>query len=284
MIPRRKLSELLVRYRLEPTLDDVYVEGERDKRIFDRAHERFALHRPIYSITSIEIESSVLLDFSLTEGNRQRVIALCRKLNLPRHSHVKFIIDLDMDHYRDRRMDIPNLLYTTYTDIEGIFFYSEMVSDLITGAGNVKVADWDKLFKSIEDVVIQVYCVRLSLDEMNICIRVPSISKSLVKSKNEVKFESKKFISKLSGQGLDSITLSNIEDRYNFWYEKLKTVPARSAGRGYDYLEVVCWVIKKFGGSVPVANALEDILMLLTPTVSKEILDQLPPKVAMTHA
>ncbi|MEJ1992315.1 MAG: hypothetical protein P8X50_11605 [Maritimibacter sp.] len=272
MLPRKKLSELKARFRLEPTLDDVFVEGDRDKKLLDQAHKHKERNRPTYSISTIEIPAKLLADLGFTDGNRQRVLALCRTLGLPSECGVHFLIDADMDRQLNREISMPRLSYTCYTDVDGVFFSSSMLENLVINAGRASVDDWPTLFRSIEDVVRKIFCVRLAVEELALGVGLPSISKSLSKTKTELRFDLDAFVSKLSTQSVDPQGIQEVKDRAAKWDEKTSGVEARMAGRGHDYFEVLAWVIKKFGGKTGVADALEDIVVLLVPSVANDLL------------
>lgn len=272
MLPKRKLTELKARVHLEPTLDDVFVEGVSDKRLIDQAHEHQRRHRPVYSISSVCIPPEVLRGFGLTDGNRQRVLALCQYLEIPSESSVRCLIDADMDRHLDREMVFPGLSYTSYTDAEGVFLTSEILKDLVVNAGQTSIKNWTNFFPCIENIVKQIFCVRLVLTEMELNVKVPPISKSLSRSQQDLRFDFDTFVGKLSSEGLSPDCIQKVKDRCVYWHDRLAASEARAAGRGHDYFEVLAWVVKKFGGKVGLANHLHSIAVLFVPQVSEDLL------------
>ena len=80
---RRKLDELVVRYQLEPSLNDVYVEGLTDKRIIQWFLDKSNLDTKnvaVYEIDTIDIPTDRLFALELNNGNRSRVIFLAFEL------------------------------------------------------------------------------------------------------------------------------------------------------------------------------------------------------------
>lgn len=57
-LPRPTIEELISRYTLEPTLDDVFVEGAFDKNILDvRARMQADRRITVYEIDSVDATS-----------------------------------------------------------------------------------------------------------------------------------------------------------------------------------------------------------------------------------
>lgn len=81
-IARRTIDELRMRYELEPALHDVYVEGQFDQDVISTClREHGEYERTVYSIDSIEVPIGILAAHHLTDGNKQRVLALAQELS-----------------------------------------------------------------------------------------------------------------------------------------------------------------------------------------------------------
>jgi hypothetical protein len=80
--PRRQASELVTRYKLEPSLRYIYVEGLSDKRIFTKVFDHTGDRRAVYEIDTVDVTNEMLESVFLTRGNKQEVIALCSYLRL----------------------------------------------------------------------------------------------------------------------------------------------------------------------------------------------------------
>ena len=117
---RRTLDELVSRYKLEPSLCDIYVEGKTDKLFLewflnDRGIKDFA----VYDIDTIDLPTEILLnDFQLKDNKRSRVIALALYLQKQMsvvHSHVICIADKDFDWLLDIQYECDCLFFTDYS-------------------------------------------------------------------------------------------------------------------------------------------------------------------------
>ena len=98
---RRTVSELLARYELEPTIRDVFVEGDGDSAIINWFTEEVGCKNVfVYDIGTVDVSEEFLTRLGLTNNNRSRVIALSKGLSS--HSRalsgrVVCIVDRDFD-------------------------------------------------------------------------------------------------------------------------------------------------------------------------------------------
>jgi hypothetical protein len=273
VLPRRKVSELSARYKLEPNLNDIFVEGDQDKRILDKAYKHKGEHRPVYSVSAIEIPVGLLLKWDLTDGNRQRALALRNELALPDGSAVRFLIDSDLDQHLGRQIAHCLTVYTKYTDIEGAFLFEDLIHDLVVNAGRSKISDWSKFFSSLECAVKKMFSLRLALEEGSYRIMIPSWTKSLSRKGDEIAFDIDELINKLGSSGLKPKQISDVRSAASKWNGKLEAFEARAAGRGHDYIDILSWAIKNFGGNSNIAATLDNLLVLLVPQVADDIVD-----------
>jgi len=59
-IPRRNIDELIARYKLEPELKDLYVEGNFDMKLFRKITRELNLNVSVYTIDTVECPASSL--------------------------------------------------------------------------------------------------------------------------------------------------------------------------------------------------------------------------------
>jgi hypothetical protein len=128
---RRKIYELAARYENEPTLRDVYVEGQFDAAVvswFLREHG--CEEAVVYEIDTVEVPKPVLDKYGLDEGHKGRVIALCLELaelvKVP--GQVAGIADRDYDSLRGIRYESPLLRFTDYSCMEMYCFNEEVLA------------------------------------------------------------------------------------------------------------------------------------------------------------
>lgn len=115
----RTLDAIIAAYALEPTLADIFVEGETDARFLDYAFEQLDISANAIPIDLVHIPPN-LLNADQRRNNRERVLVLARTLEsefptqLPR---VACLIDSDAD--KVLRIHHPERLVvsTDFTDL-----------------------------------------------------------------------------------------------------------------------------------------------------------------------
>lgn len=271
--PRRLLSEIALRCRLEPDLNDIYVEGRSDKWIIDKAMAETKIQRVTYEIDTIDIPFELLDKHGLTEGSKQRVIALCLELNLAPPSLVRFLVDQDMDNILSRTIDRHDLLYTTYIDLEGFFVESDIIEDLFTGYCRAKCDNWPFFFRSLKSTASDIYALRLALEECGFRGALPSLEKSLRKVSGFIEVDLANLCLRIQNLRTIGQTVVTILDRTESWRRQLRMNPEISVFRGHDFFTILSWSAKNFGAAQSKADNLHDILYLITPKVAFDIAD-----------
>lgn len=271
-IPRRKLNEVMIRYKLEPGLDDVYVEGRSDKQLLDKAFKELKINRPVYEIDTVDITDEVLEKYGFTRGEKQEVIALCGELNIDDISDIRFLVDADMDKHLNTLLEKNGLVYTKYCDLEGAFLSNDMVRELVCDAGGVNCKDWDETFESVEETVKSIFALRLALKELGHATAFPSISKSLVKTGQTVSVD---IVNLALRANVHPLPQSDVEKKAGEKHSAFAGLEARQAGRGHDYIQVVEWLIKKLNGNKGIAESLDKLLILLAPRVANNLVEPL---------
>lgn len=121
-IPRRTVKELIAKYKLEPDIQDLYVEGVRDRNIYNwylKSTGRSDV--TLVEIQLVEISKECLESHGLDGGNRNRVIALSLELDgcFPKTlSYVRCIADSDFDYVLKSGRTSLHLIYTDYTSVD----------------------------------------------------------------------------------------------------------------------------------------------------------------------
>jgi hypothetical protein len=124
-VEKRKLSEVITLYTLEPELADIYVEGINDKCLINR----FFINKK-FSINIVEIND---IDFSdlydtkpyLKSDCKKKIIELSDQLELNFEDTLKkitCIVDRDFDAYLNLLIVNSYLRYTDFSSIELYFF------------------------------------------------------------------------------------------------------------------------------------------------------------------
>ncbi|HEY6331243.1 MAG TPA: hypothetical protein VI756_18090, partial [Blastocatellia bacterium] len=118
----RRVEELIVRYKLEPTLNDVYVEGPADARLIDWFLSENDLEDvAVYDISTVHLPAETLLERGLPDNNKGRVIALAEMLEphiSQRTGQTTCVVDQDLDIVLEKTREHELLVLTDYTCLE----------------------------------------------------------------------------------------------------------------------------------------------------------------------
>ena len=267
-LPTWSIKELQTRYSLEPTLDDIFVEGIFDKELIDAALKNGDnCWRPVYTIDSVDVCNDILTKHGLTSGNRQRNIALCRELDLPRTTSVSCLIDRDFDFWHNPLQHTHGLVLTEFCDMEVCFFNENTVKQLIVDAGRSKIEHWGIFFSSFKKILRTIFSFRLTLFIEEIKVKLVDITRCITIKNSCLSINFEDYANRcLNGYVLPD-KLTEIIDSSDNWCKKLENEDHRSATRGHDFLELMCWVVKKTKGtsSFSKVDSMSRVLILLVP-------------------
>jgi len=137
MLPleRRKISELLVLYFLEPELRDIYVEGISDKCVIKRFLESNSSSVNIIEINDIDF-SELYIDKPYLKANcKKKIIELSQQLETnfsDSLNGIMCIADRDFDDFLNLIIINSFLNYTDLSSIE-LYFYNENSLNIFFG-------------------------------------------------------------------------------------------------------------------------------------------------------
>jgi len=260
-LPRRTITDLIARYELEPDIKDVFVEGAFDKDIISCCYP----DRVAYGIDSVDISVGLLQKHKLTEGNKQRVIALARELASMHNSCAcRFLIDRDLDHWFGSLESTPRLIWTEYCSIELYFFSDELLRDLLITTAKSKITNWQSFTQSFANILRDLYTLRLTDRELGWSINWLPIHKYLKLAEGDIKLSLTQYINQLLIQNSKSPSLKQFNVIREAWLQKLNG-DYRYFIRGHDFIELLAWSISKFNGINEFASskAIERLLVLI---------------------
>lgn len=126
---RRKLPELAVRYEIEPTLRDEYVEGAFDAVLVSWLLKQQGCEEAVvYEIDTVDVPPEILKEHGLDVGQKGRVIALCLELEKSAKisTQVTGVVDRDYDTVLGIQRPCPLLQVTDFSCME-MYAYNEEV-------------------------------------------------------------------------------------------------------------------------------------------------------------
>lgn len=275
--PQWTVEDLVLRYDLEPDLCDVFVEGCFDQDVLQACFKAAGDdQRVCYPIESVNVTDSILKQYELTDGNKQRVMALAMELNAATNeASCKCLVDSDLEIWIGHQLKAPYLIRTKYTSLDLYFFSEELLKRLLLISGKAKIADWASFFNSLVSMLKDLYALRLADNQLKLYLKWSPWAKCLEKKETIIKFDVADYSKRVllaNGHGKDIAAFSKA---FLEWQKKLTEDP-RLCIRGHDFIEAISWVIGKFGGKKEFSTpeAIEGAFLLVAEEAS-EVLKEL---------
>ncbi len=274
-IPRLQISELVARYELEPTICDIFVEGEVDCEIIARCiTESGKLHQcVVYPIDLVDVSAALLRGFGLSDGNKQRLIALARDLEAQtKADSYRCIVDRDLDHWPGPLEEVRGLRWTTYCAIEGYYYTPNILRDVLCHTAKCRIADWEALYSSLGNILTEFYVFRLADRDLGLQLQWIPLERCLSRDDSAVVLDSSDYQRRLLLKNGKAHLNEQWSIRVESWRAAVVGDP-RLAARGHDVLDVLAWVVQKFGGLKQFADSItiQRLFVLLTYRVAGEI-------------
>ena len=246
--PRRTIQELIVRYRLEPDLRDLYVEGSQDKRIYDwYFKETTNGNVSVFKIESVEVGQETLDSYCLRGGNRNRIIALALELDrqfpkiLP---HVRCLADSDFDFLLASRTDAGHLLYTDYTSVDMYTYNRAILGKVLLLVFDQTKPDMQSLMQSMSSTLNELFLIRASNEALDWRMRFVSFVKSCTFDGALIAFDRSDFLKRLLSSASKTKRRGDFDSSFN-QFAAIKLDDERKAIHSEDYLELLGWYLNK---------------------------------------
>jgi hypothetical protein len=272
---RRTIDELLARYELEPELEDIFVEGSFDKELLDSVMPSDTT-KAVYEIDTVDISFELVRKHSLTEGRKQRVIALARELaQLKGERSYVCLVDKDLDHWFGKLEATERLHWTKYCSIELHFFSPKLLEDLLIRTCKARIGDFDLFYRTVTSALSTLYAMRLADKQLGFRLRWLPIEGSLSRDGEGVSFSLETCVDRL----LQANGKSQKKCQFNAsitHYLKELSGDCRDHIRGHDFVNMLVWAILRYKGMREFASesALQR-LFILSARLSTEIASEL---------
>lgn len=271
MIPRKKIDELIVRHQYEPTLRDIYVEGLFDKEVLTSFISSSGTDHVVYDIDGIDIGPDILAKHGLTEGNKQRVIALAKELSvITEESQYRCIVDKDLDHWIDTIEHIPRLNWTEHTSIELYFYTKKILTDILVVSGRAKITDIDEFINSLATVLKTLYALRIIDRELSWNMEWVEPFKDLSTRGSSLYININSYLNRLLSKNRRQREQQEFINLLEVWLPRLTGDP-RSYIRGHDFVSILAWSTKEFRGIKEIGDSviIERMLVLISKSVEE---------------
>ncbi|WP_375504190.1 hypothetical protein [uncultured Nostoc sp.] len=249
---RRTLEELVSRYKFEPELCDIYVEGKTDKLLIEWfLKEKQLQDFAVYEIDTVEIPAQLLFELGLKDNIRSRVIALALHIHdklLETPLHITCIADKDFDWLFGKEYQCDLLLFTDYSCLE-MYLFNEAVLDKSLRLGlRLSQPKASEILNQVSRVLEDLFLVRATNEALELNMRWLEKFGDCCKfnrNNNQVQFDLKSFITKY----LNSNGNRSQESRFITKLEELRAkelIEIRYKIHGHDFTELLCWYIRPY--------------------------------------
>lgn len=263
-VPRRKLSELVARYTLEPAIKDIYVEGDFDRDIINCWFLINKVSEPkVFPVNLIEITDDCLDKYRMTSGNKQRVIALAHELSTPNLQGYICLVDMDFEGINDTKYgDVHRLIRTDYCSLELYYYDPDLLMKLLMVCG-VSINNIGSFISSFEMVLRNIFAIRATLDRLNWNVSWIDVDKNLSYKNDVLYFDEKAFVRKILINGGKSNELNEFNEAFDQVFIDLNE-DARMSIRGHDYVSMIAYISKNCKGKKEYqsASAIERLFLM----------------------
>ena len=248
----RRLDELATLYRLEPTLRDVYVEGNSDKRFIEWfLHEKNVIGVTVNEINNVDIPANLILAAGLSDGNKSRVIILARELERILGSEmvsVTCIIDGDFDDLLGQKHDCAFLLTTDHTCLELYFYDPRCINKLL----RLVVYGFPKSARSVpaelQAPLQELFLIRMASHSLRWNIKLTQFEKLCKLTETGITFDRNKYVQRV----LMANQKADFAEQFFEQVEvgrRLLTHDPRKQIHGHDFVALLAWYIRSHGKS-----------------------------------
>lgn len=240
----RKVIEIEALYLVEPELKDIYVEGPEEVNFFELF---LGSSEPnLISIDNVNFEES---SGNSLKSNKEKILYLSKYVNsifgsqLP---YITFIVDRDFDTITGDILNIPNLEYTDFANLEMYFFNMESINKFLKiGLKNFPL-EADHIVDIFKNILLDLFALRHSRAIIDSSYKMLELDKLIKIKDSQISYSNEellqKFLSKNSALNKKSAFETEIEN-VNNKYKEFGEI--RFFAHGKDFFELFFILIKK---------------------------------------
>jgi len=239
--PRKLISEVVARHRLQPAFRDIYVEGPTDKFFYSWVVRKLGYTDcSLYEIGSIEIPEEHVQSHGFS-GNKGRVIALANALHdglacvTPK---VACIVDKDIAAVRGTIVASPYLFWTDFSCLESYAATNSALSKFYNVCFGKDYSP--EYLLSFFEITKSMFALRCALEIKNLNSRLLDFRGYLTTEASRVLFDVTSYIQNLCISRGVSAEVKNLSK------EHAQQISAyvhdeRNYVHGHDLVELVSW-------------------------------------------
>jgi hypothetical protein len=239
---RRTIPELVAKYRLNPGVREVYVEGEFDRRVVRwYLNSKQLRDVAVIRIEMVDVPSAVLSRHALSDGAKSQVIGLGMELSTvcgAALTQATCVIDADNDRILDKPPWCNCVVPTDYTSMEMYLVRASLLAkyfQAVLGCEDLDVVD---LLRQYSAILAELFLIRAANEAINLALRWISFASAYRNDRALREFDRDKFIRSLlqhsSAMGGRDQLLQEIEDLRH----KLDG-DIRNHSNGHDFLDLL---------------------------------------------
>ncbi|SDG06098.1 DUF4435 domain-containing protein [Terriglobus roseus] len=179
LFDRRRVIDLIARYKLEPSLRDIYVEGAVDERLVRLVLRQIGCtNASVFRIDVVDVTDDMLTRVGLNRGEKAEVIALACELERELGRTLSFtgIVDADADRLLGLEHNCSLLLTTDYTCME-MYWLEEQTIDKFLSFIGVDDVDLAGFCAILRQPLQEVFLIRAAIQALRLPIAMKPFSR-----------------------------------------------------------------------------------------------------------
>lgn len=254
---KRKLSEVMALYALEPRLRDIYVEGITDKLLFKRFLEKNKVNDfKVIEIDHINFGEIIEEKPHLKRNNKAKLMELAEQLHQKSEGKVNSVLciaDKDFDEILDKLITSNDyLVYTDFNSLELYLFNENCIQIFYDNMARGFSVSAKETLQKITPILKSIFLIRLSLKVHDVGgDNFVDFTKTLIlnRQKHLLTFDEAKHLRKViqkSGHAQEIIAWEQTIVEYN----ALCTGDARNYIRGHDFMKIFHFFVSKLKSKI----------------------------------
>jgi|GEM_PF-4588229 len=258
---RRTIEDIIILYRLEKNVKDLYVEGKSDKYFLEWHLNQIGIVKSdIYTIENIFIPSDELFINGYENNNRDRILFLISCLNASKClGKYKGIIDRDILCFTRGLPLMDNVLITDYSCLE-MYAYNDDVMAKINDTGfSHRIRN--NLFSFINEVLMLSSSIRIFEKRMNISIRKLAFDRYIECKNKSLEFNKTKYLTAIHNSNSIVLPYGYFLRRISNISDELSDNDVRDYSNRDDFVEIFKCALKKL--DIIDNNITDDIIKVM---------------------
>jgi hypothetical protein len=246
---RKKIEELIQRYRREPSIRDVFVEGRSDAAVLKKFINTQKLKDvAVYEISTVEIPASALAASAQPDAVRGRVIYLALEFekSLPSTSNgVSCVADRDYDLVLGRAYSSPFLLFVDYCCIEMYAFDASVMDNMLAAIAPAIAKNGEQVLKELEPTLRRLFLIRAANIALGFNMKwLQTVEDSCALKQGIVQFDEQDFMQRYLGKNARLADIRRFTEKVAEFETKTRG-DARLFIRGHDFARLLSWYLRE---------------------------------------